>query len=122
MNPSPAGMPRELLRRIRAHNYQTRTRRLELVREGTSALEGYTPEEIRIVLPGRKIEWLTSFGTARNAVVHPTAELVALDDESLTFLNHEGVTYSLHLNRVFTVSSKHIFHRIRAPRKVRNVR
>lgn len=122
MNPSPAGMPRELLRRVRAHNYLTRTERLRLVSCGVSALEGYTPEEIRIVLPGRKIEWLTSVGTARNAVVHPTAELVALDDESLTFLNHEGVTYSLHLKRVFTVSSKHIFHKIRAPRKVRNVR
>lgn len=121
MKPTANGMTRELLRRVRAHNYRTRTERLASVRAGIGVLDGYTLDDLRIVLPGRKVEWLTSFDTLRNAVVHPNPNLITLDDAGhvMIFNGNDGRMFTVALDCFFTVSSSPVYHKIRAPRKVR---
>lgn len=121
MNDTPTDLPRELLRRVRAHSYRTREERLSRVHAGLSVLDDYSPEEIRTVLPGRKVEWITQFGTARNAVVHHDPERIEFspNGKNVMFNGNDGKMYTVAIQYFFTVSPTRIFHKIRAPRKVR---
>jgi hypothetical protein len=121
MNAPSTDLPRELLRRVRAHSYRTRAERLARVNTGLSVLDDYTQDEVRAVLPGRKVEWITQYGTARNAVVHADPERIEFspNGKNVMFNGTDGKMYTVAVEFFFTVSPKRIFHKIRAPRKVR---
>lgn len=121
MPPTSTDLPRELLRRVRAHSYRTRTERLDRIHAGLSVLDEYTQDEIRAILPGRKVEWITNYGTARNAVVHqdPQRIVFSVGGKNIEFNGHDGRMYTVAIEYFFTVSPQRVFHAIRAPRKVR---
>lgn len=121
MNVPSTDLPRELLRRMRRHSYRTRAERLERVNAGLSVLDEYSQDEIRAILPGRKVEWITNYGTARNAVVHhdPQRIVFSAEGKNIEFNGNDGRMYTVAIEYFFTVSPERVFHAIRAPRKVR---